>query len=145
MTKIGHFTVVSLVTWPWIGSEAGVTLFWHKPHRFSYVNGTTVVSVWTAWSTYEKQWDLNQNKVTPSVLPIQGQDTKLCYKWAIPDLLVFPMLNQSISDRRLTSNCGTALSRVLSFQHPRSLHGANLYTKLAQCIPVPYRQGRGTY
>ena len=25
--KIAHFTVVCLVTWPWIGSEAGMTLF----------------------------------------------------------------------------------------------------------------------
>ena len=24
---IGHFTVVCLLAWPWIGSEAGVTLF----------------------------------------------------------------------------------------------------------------------
>ena len=33
---IGHFTVVSLVTWLLSGSEAGVDLFWYKPCFFSY-------------------------------------------------------------------------------------------------------------
>ena len=26
-SRIAHFTVVCLVSWPWIGNEAGVTLF----------------------------------------------------------------------------------------------------------------------
>lgn len=56
------------------------------------------------------------------------------------DSLVLPMLNQSICDRRFTSNWGNARSRMTSLQHPRSLQGANLYTKFAQCMPVPYQQ-----
>ena len=35
---IDHFTVVCSVTWPFNGSEAGVTLFWYRPHCFWYVN-----------------------------------------------------------------------------------------------------------
>ena len=38
MLLTGQFTVICLVTWPRIESEAGVTLFWYKPHFFSYVN-----------------------------------------------------------------------------------------------------------
>ena len=35
---IGHFTVVCLVTWPWIGSEAGGDLVLIQTSLFSYVN-----------------------------------------------------------------------------------------------------------
>ena len=37
-TTIGHFTVVCLVTWPWIGSEAGGDLVLIQTSLFSYVN-----------------------------------------------------------------------------------------------------------
>ena len=35
---IGHFTVVCLVTWPWMQARLKVTLLWYRPLCFSHVN-----------------------------------------------------------------------------------------------------------
>ena len=81
--KIGHFTVVCLVTWPWIGSEAGVDLVLIQTSLL-FICKCQLVSIRTAWSTCEKQWVLYQNKVTPASLPIQRQVTKhTTVKWPI--------------------------------------------------------------
>ena len=79
---IGHFTVVCLVTWPWIASEAGGDLVLIQT-LLLFICKCELVSIRTAWSTYEKQWGLYQNKVTPASLPIQGQVTKHTVKWPI--------------------------------------------------------------
>ena len=63
---IGHFTVVCLVTWPWIGSEAGGDLVLIQTSLF-FICKCNLVSIRTAWSTPEKQQGLYQNKVTPSL------------------------------------------------------------------------------
>ena len=62
----GHFTVVCLVTWPCIGSEAGSDLVLIQTSMF-FICNCKLVSIWTAWSTHEKQWGLYQNKVTSSL------------------------------------------------------------------------------
>ena len=35
---IGHFTVVCLVTWPWMQVRLEVTMLWYRPLCFSHVN-----------------------------------------------------------------------------------------------------------
>ena len=37
---IDHFTVVSLVTWPWMQARLEVTLLWYRPLCFSHVNAS---------------------------------------------------------------------------------------------------------
>lgn len=53
-------------------------------------------------------------------------------------LPVFSMWNQSISIRKFAMSSMVRLP--LSFQHPKSLHGANLYTKLCMWSPTPGSQ-----
>ena len=35
---IGHFTVVCLVTWPWMQARLELSLLWYRPLCFSHVN-----------------------------------------------------------------------------------------------------------
>ena len=71
------------MTWSWIGSEAGGDLVLIQT-LLLLICKCKLVSIRTAWSTYEKQWGLYQNKVTPASLPIQDQATKhTTVKWAI--------------------------------------------------------------
>ena len=52
--QIGHFTVVCLVTWPCIGSEAGGDLALIQTSLF-FICKCKLVSIRTVYSTYEKQ------------------------------------------------------------------------------------------
>ena len=36
--QIGHFTVVYLVTWPWLQARLEVTLLWYRPLSFFHAN-----------------------------------------------------------------------------------------------------------
>ena len=64
--RIGHFTVVYLVTWPWMVSEAGGDLVLIQTSLL-FICKWKLISLRTAWSTHEKQWGLYQNKVNPSL------------------------------------------------------------------------------
>ena len=82
--SIGHFTVVCLVTWPWIGSEAqGMTLFWYRPHCFSYVDHAVLML--TSLHLHMKNSVVCiKTRSPPASLPIQGQVTKhTIVKWPI--------------------------------------------------------------
>ena len=57
---MGHFTVVYFVTWPWIRSEAGVDFVLMQTWLL-FICKCKLVSIRTAWSSYEKQWGLYQN------------------------------------------------------------------------------------
>ena len=94
---IGHFTVVCLVTWPWIGSEAGGDLVLIQT-SLVFICKCKLVSIRTAWSTYEKQWGLYQNTVTPSLAstPRPGHQAHNCKMGYYPEF--FSGVNEATWD-----------------------------------------------
>ena len=83
MVLIGHFTVVCLVSWPWIESEAGVDLVFIE---------TSLLLLCKCKLVSIKQHDLHmkssevsiKTRSTPASLTIQGQVTKdTTVKWSI--------------------------------------------------------------
>ena len=80
---IGHFTVVCLVTWPWMQARLVLTLFWYRPHCFYYAN--QVVLMLTSFHLHEKNREVCiKARSTPASLPFRGQVTKpTTVKWSI--------------------------------------------------------------
>ena len=78
-SPIAHFTVVCWVTWPLSRSEAGGDLVLMQT-SLSFSCKCELVSITTTWFTWEKQWGLYQNKVTPSLGSTQrpGHSTHNC-------------------------------------------------------------------
>ena len=80
---IGHFTVVCLVTWPWIRSEAGSDLVLIQTLLLSHVNHAVLML--TSFHLHMKSNEVCIKTRSPSAsLPIQGQVTgHTTVKWAI--------------------------------------------------------------
>ena len=66
---IVHFTLLCWVTWPLRRGEAWCDLDLIQT-SLSCSCKCRLVSIRTTWFTWEKQWDLYQNKVSPSLLCI---------------------------------------------------------------------------
>ena len=86
---IDHFTVVSLVTWPWIVSEAGVDLVLIETSLLFICKSCCSYANYRSFHLHKKSSEVSiKTRVNPSLAFNPSQDTKhTTVKWPITVLL----------------------------------------------------------
>ena len=75
--RIGHVTVVFLVTWQWMQARVEATLLWFRPSSLLFSRKCQLVSIGTTWFAVQSSEVCIKTRPTPATLPFKGQATKL--------------------------------------------------------------------